>query len=71
MVKYRESGRYTFESTAEHGHLHILKWLRQQTPQCNWSVDAYVEAAGSSHLHIIRWLMSPDQGERLSLGTAK
>ena len=49
-------GVEVFEQASGHGQLHIIQWLRELDPPCQWSVKAYVQAAASGHLHIIQWL---------------
>ena len=53
-------GAYTFEQAVRNGHFHIVQWLRELDPPCQWSVKAYVQAASKGHLRIIRWLREQD-----------
>ena len=36
-----------------HGHLHILKWLREN--DCPWNSNTCLAAVAAGHLHILKW----------------
>jgi hypothetical protein len=40
-------------AVAGRGHLHVLKWLRENG--CRWDTETCCKAAGSGHLHILKW----------------
>ena len=49
-------GNPVASATAERGHLHILQWLGEQSP--NFLEDGFIShaAATAGHLHILQWL---------------
>ena len=47
---------YCCEQAAGYGYLHILQWLRAQSPPWLWSTWTCRNAAMNGHLHILQWL---------------
>ena len=43
---------------AEAGHVHILKWLRAQSPPCPWGSDVCEMAARNGHLAVLQWALA-------------
>jgi hypothetical protein len=41
---------------AEHGHLHVLQWLRER--KCPWDVSTCAMAAKNGHLELLKWARS-------------
>ena len=38
--------------------MHVLQWLRAQTPPAPWDEDVCSSAAGAGHLAILQWLQA-------------
>lgn len=37
-------------------HVDCLKWLRQQSPPCEWNADCFSEAVGQGNLEVVKWM---------------
>jgi hypothetical protein len=45
----------TFVGPAEGGHLHVLKWQREENnPPCPWDESICANAAEGGHLHVLK-----------------
>ena len=45
---------WAYAYAAENGHLHVLKWARENG--CEWDSWAYAHAAENGHLHVLKWV---------------
>jgi len=41
---------------ASMGHMHVVKWLREQDPPCPWGANVCAAAAGGGQLRMLQWL---------------
>ena len=52
----RGQGKWNFDTcsdAAENGHLHVLKWARENG--CEWDSSTCANAALNGHLHVLKW----------------
>ncbi len=50
-----KSHRNLCTEAAKHGHVHVLRWLRERAYR--WDSDTCIEAARAGHRHVLEWAL--------------